>query len=454
MPRSSARSVVRVDGMTCAACERRVSRAVRRIPGVVTASTSAVRGRVVVVSNVPLDRAAVSAAVQEAGYRVGTAAWVSRDRGTWTTLGIAAVLVIVIGGALSEVSGRLPGLLVDPSSAGLLLFAALGLAAGVSTCMALVGGLVLAVGATAMSKRSVAAESGHAWALMRSQAPFHAGRLAGFAGFGAALGAVGSRVALPPVAVAALTLLAAAVMFLLGVRLTEISPRLAAWVPHLPEGLSRLPGRVGLTPAAGPLGIAAAGAATFFVPCGFTQAVQIYALSTRSPAQAALVMGVFAIGTMPGLLALAGLPAVASSSFRGVALRLLGVVVLGFAALNAVSVLQLTEARRPWVTVQARPGPSLTATSVDQTLQSVQNSAGYHPGDAVIYAGLPTHWHLDSQDSFSCAISLESSDLGVHTVLRPGHNLIELPALDPGTYQYACTMGMYRGTITAVPRPA
>lgn len=454
MSRSSARSVVRVDGMTCVACERRVSRAVRRIPGVVTATASAVRGRVVVVSNGPLDRARMSEAVQEAGYRVGTPSWVTRDRATWTTFGIAAVLVLVAGGVLGGVSSRLPGLLVDPSSAGLLLFAVLGLAAGVSTCMALVGGLVLAVGATAMSSRSTAAGSTDAWGLMRSQAPFHVGRVAGFAGFGAALGAVGSRLALPPLAVAALTLLAAGVMFLLGVRLTEISPRLAAWVPHLPEGLSRLPGRVGLTPGAGPLGIAATGAATFFLPCGFTQAVQIYALSTSSPAQAALVMGVYAIGTMPGLLALAGLPAVASNHFRGVALRVLGVGVLGFAALNAVSAVQLTGAGRPLVMVQATPGPSLTATSVDQTLRSVQDSAGYHPGNAVVYAGLPTFWEIDSQEAFSCAISLESSDLGVRTVLRPGRNLIELPALEPGTYRYACTMGMYRGTITAVPRPA
>jgi sulfite exporter TauE/SafE/plastocyanin len=427
---------------------------------VVTANASAARGRVVVVSNRPLDHAAVSEAVHEAGYRVGTAAWVSRDRATWATFGIAAVLVVVAGGALGGVSGRLPGLLVDPSSAGLVLFAALGLAAGVSTCMALVGGLVLAIGATALSKRGEATGSASAWGLMRSQVPFHVGRLVGFAGFGAALGAVGARVALPPLAVAALTLVAAAVMVLLGVRLTGISPRLAAWVPHLPERWSELPGRVGLTPAVGPWGIAAAGAATFFVPCGFTQAVQVYALSTRSPTQAALVMGVFALGTMPGLLALAELPAVGVNRFGGVPLRVLGVVVLGFAALNAVLALQLSGAgrftgtSRPPVTVQAEPGPSVTVTAVDQTLRSVQDASGYRPGNAVVYAGLPIHWVVASQEPYSCAISMESADLGVRTVLRPGENRIELPALEPGTYRYACTMGMYRGTITVVPRPA
>ena len=53
---------------------------------------------------------------------------------------------------------------------------------------------------------------------------------------------------------------------------------------------------------------APAGAATFFLPCGFTQAVQLYALSTGSPVSAGLTMAVFAVGTSPGLLALASLP--------------------------------------------------------------------------------------------------------------------------------------------------
>ena len=46
------------------------------------------------------------------------------------------------------------------------------------------------------------------------------------------------------------------------------------------------------------------GAATFFLPCGFTQAVQIYAISTANPLTAGLVMATFAVGTTPGLLAL------------------------------------------------------------------------------------------------------------------------------------------------------
>ena len=46
---------------------------------------------------------------------------------------------------------------------------------------------------------------------------------------------------------------------------------------------------------------------------------------------AGAIMAVFAIGTAPGLLALAGLPVLVPGSMRPTLLRLVGVVVLGFA---------------------------------------------------------------------------------------------------------------------------
>jgi len=63
---------------------------------------------------------------------------------------------------------------------------------------------------------------------------------------------------------------------------------------------------------------------------------------------------------------------------------------------------------------------------------------------------------LTSTAPFTCAASISSSDLGVHTVLAPGRNVVELPALRPGTYGYSCTMGMYtcRIIVIAPPKPA
>jgi sulfite exporter TauE/SafE len=52
------------------------------------------------------------------------------------------------------------------------------------------------------------------------------------------------------------------------------------------------------------------GASTFFLPCGFTQAMQLYAMSSGNVFSGALIMGVFAVGTTPGLLSIGGLTSV------------------------------------------------------------------------------------------------------------------------------------------------
>ena len=43
------------------------------------------------------------------------------------------------------------------------------------------------------------------------------------------------------------------------------------------------------------------GGATFFLPCGFTQAMQLYAVSTGSAVSGSLTMLFFALGTLPAL---------------------------------------------------------------------------------------------------------------------------------------------------------
>lgn len=63
-----------VSGMTCSHCERAITSEIAELSGVETIEVSAATGRLLVGSSVPLDDAAVIAAVEEAGYaaeRVG-----------------------------------------------------------------------------------------------------------------------------------------------------------------------------------------------------------------------------------------------------------------------------------------------------------------------------------------------------------------------------------------------
>lgn len=448
---------VPIAGMTCRSCEQRIERNVRRIPNVVQASASAVQARVEIISEGPVPAAAVAEAVEAAGYSVGGTPWLTHDLRTWITAGVGLLAIVAIA-LVAEMTGLL-GLasgIGDIREGGLVVALLLGLAAGVSTCMALTGGLVLALSAAYTASRPAVAGASVA-ARMRPHFVFHAGRIAGFALLGAVLGAIGSSVALPTPLVATLMIAVAIVMTILGTRLTGLSPRIAAWSPTLPAGFSRALGLTeGSVSAYSDLRALALGAATFFLPCGFTQAVQVYALSTGSPLYAGAIMAVFAIGTAPGLLALGGLPALVPARSRPMLLQLVGVVVLGFAMVNAMAGLRLVGVT-PSIGgggSAGAPAPVVTIENGVQTLRTFQLANGYMPADAALYAGMPTRWIVESLDPNSCAIFLQVPSLGLNVTLAKGENAIDLPPLEPGRLTYMCSMGMYVGQLTVVDAPS
>jgi len=458
----SVTTVVPVAGMTCRSCEVRIQRYVGRIPNVQRVRASAVHGRVEIVSTGQVPAAAVAKALNAAGYEIGRTPWLERDVAVWATAAGGVVLVAAIA-LLAQVTG-LSGLASgagDLSSGGLVVALLLGVAAGFSTCMALVGGLVLALSASFQARRAASGiADGGLGAQMRPAVVFTAGRIIGYGVLGAALGAVGASVTMPPQVTAVLMVAVAVVMTILGARLTGLSPRIATWSPTLPLGLGRW---LGLGEGAGSAGqysdarAAALGAASFFLPCGFTQAVQIYALSTGSPLLAGALLAVFAIGTAPGLLALAGLPVVVPGRLRPTLLRLVGVVVLGFAFINASAGIRLSGVTLPLPGVDqvAAAAPSGPPPSDGiQKLTTYQEIDGYSPTNVTIYAGIPTRWTIESQSTASCAASLVVPDLNIFERLDKGPNTIELPPLSAGTLRYSCAMGMYGGRITVVEPPA
>ncbi|HYO44849.1 MAG TPA: sulfite exporter TauE/SafE family protein [Candidatus Limnocylindrales bacterium] len=478
-PQSGAATVtLSVAGMTCRSCEVRIAKHVGRLPGVEKVTASAVAGRVTVETSSPVSRAALEAAINKAGYELGETPWLARDVKVWVTAagGILLVLAIAI---VAQVTGitELAATTGDLGSGGLLVALLLGLAAGVSTCAALVGGLVLALSASYQSRRAAAGEpDGGFVAGMRPALVFVAGRIAGYALLGALLGAIGAGVSMPPQVTAILMVVVAVVMTLLGTRLTGLSPRLAGWSPTLPMGLGATLGLTDGGSGAYSDGRAAVlGAASFFLPCGFTQAVQIYALSTGSPVFAGAIMAVFAIGTAPGLLALAGLPVVVPSRARPTLLRMVGVVVIAFAVVNLGAGLRLAGFSLPGTAVApvaavegtgtnatgtgtgAATAPAASqpagAVGAKQTLTTYQDAGGYSPANVSIAAGVPTTWTIESSTVQTCAAFFVVPDLGIQMIFKKGANTIELPAMEAGTLSYTCSMGMYGGQITIVDQP-
>jgi len=458
-PRASVRgdslttTVVPVLGMTCRSCEARIERHVSKLSNVRRVSASAARGRVVIESLGALPARAVAAAIGAAGYEIGRSPWLERDRYVWLEVGLSLVIVASVA-YLAQVTGLtdIASGAGDLASGGLVVALVLGLAAGISTCMALVGGLVMALSTSFQASGATSGLAG-----MRPTLVFLAGRIGGYGLLGGVLGAIGAGVTMPASVTAILMIVVAIVMTLLGARLTGVSPRIAGWTPTLPMGLGRSLGLGGADGATysdrRALGL---GAATFFLPCGFTQAIQVYALSTGSPLFAGALLAAFAIGTAPGLLAVAGLPAIVPSESRPTVLRFIGVAVLGFAVLNGTAGLTLAGVPLPSFGIGATAAAALPAgVGPDgvQSLTTIQRASGYEPREAAIYANVPTRWTIESRSSSSCAQFLVLPSLGISVRLRPGPNTIELPAMAAGRLNYSCAMGMFSGRITIVNAP-
>jgi uncharacterized protein len=161
----------------------------------------------------------------------------------------------------------------------------IGLIASVSSCLAIVGGLVLSLSAK-ISQDNVSDT--------KTFMLFHVGRLLSFALLGGILGLIGNALGISFTFTAILGLVASVVMVMLGLNLVGV---FAKHKIALPSGIFNFFRKIEhktLTPLA-------IGFGTFFLPCGFTQSMQVAAISSGSFMSGFLIMFAFALGTLPML---------------------------------------------------------------------------------------------------------------------------------------------------------
>jgi len=91
---------------------------------------------------------------------------------------------------------------------------------------------------------------------------------------------------------------------------------------------------------------------------------------------------------------------------------------------------------------------SVGATGLQQAVIRVEG--GYEPSRVRLRAGAPARLVFDRREDSSCSEEVVIPALGVRRFL-PAHQRtgVDLPALAPGTYDFACGMGMLRGAIVA-----
>ncbi len=186
--------------------------------------------------------------------------------------------------------------------------------AGFSSCMAVVGWLVLGIS----TKWNQETEKQPFWKRIIPHFRFNAGRVIWFGVLWWILGLLGSVISLSPFMMSLMTLVVGFVMLLLWINLTHISPKLSAISVSLPtwrlfnkkETSTISKKESWFMKYAWTFG---SGVLTFFLPCGFTFAMQLYAVSTGSFWMWMAIMALFAIWTLPWLFGIGSL----TSAFKG-----------------------------------------------------------------------------------------------------------------------------------------
>jgi uncharacterized protein len=450
------KTTVNIAGMHCRSCEILIEDKLQALNGVVKTVVDHKKGTAEIYSKEAPNKRLISEVIEKAGYRLGQSggekkSFISKNPKDYLEIGASGVILFIIYKLISILgfTNLISSVSMKPSSLAAVLL--VGVTAGFSTCMALVGGLVLGLSSSFAKENTDESFIGK----FRPQIYFNIGRITSFFVLGGVIGAVGSIFALSGTATAVMTLAVALIMLTLGLQLTGLFSRLNQGLT-IPKNITRLLGIGDETRLKYSNKTAVAtGALTFFVPCGFTQAMQLYAISSGNFVSGALIMGIFALGTSFGLLGIGSLTSVVKGSFSKLFFRFTGVVLIVLSIFNISNSFNLLG----WNSGVELNRNTTGAVSTDKNVQydgkiqivmMDQLSSGYSPNNFNIVKDIPVKWVINSKDPNSCAASIYSAKLGIRKNLEAGENVFEFTPKEVGQIKFSCSMGMYNGVFNVV----
>ena len=456
-----------VKGMHCASCEVLIEKKLLELPGVksVEASTSSGKATIEYEGEKP-NIEKLNDIFKKDNYlffnnnyetnKVDDSA--KKEKPVNKTLVAFNIAMFVIIAFLLLDKIGISGFLNVTSTSSLAVFFGFGVLAGLSSCAALVGGIVLS-----MSKQWQELYTNEQNSIKKLQPHllFNAGRILSYGFFGGLLGLIGSRLQLSLGVVSFLIISISLLMIALGLQMLGVKA-FRKFQVSMPKFITRkIANENNFNGKYMPFVM---GAVTFFLPCGFTITAQSLALLSGNYIQGALIMGLFALGTAPILL-LIGLSSVKfmekphlSQTFSKVA----GFLLLFFALFNISTQMNVLGVNAD--SVFANNNSKITSTNegglaliVDgkQVIKMTVYSTEYEPDYFKVKAGIPVRWEITSSGQPSCASGAVVANglLNGPIYLNPQQGQVtvqEFTPQNPGKYRFSCTMNMVRGTIEVI----
>lgn len=438
--------------MTCTSCELLLEKKLKAVPGVKNVDVDHKSGctRITSQADTLPSFELISEVIEKAGYFIvdedtPSVSTLSPDKRKWMEIGSALIIIF----ALYKFLQAFDLISLAPSTSGALSLGGIfviGLVAGTSSCLAVTGGLLIALAA----KHNELHQAETPWKKFRPLLHFNIGRLVSYFVLGGLVGVLGQSITLSTKMSGYMNIIVACIMLFLALSILEIVPKgsfpirppkkLSRWIANLSE--SDHPGAPFML-----------GAFTFFLPCGFTQSLQLVALASGSFLTGAMTMFIFALGTLPSLLGISAISSRATGAFSRLFLRFSGTLVLLLALFNFNSGFALTGIDLSRVLAggtQQGTGPAPTVNGNVQEVFMAVTRNGYQPSNLTIRAGVPVRWVIDGAGAQGCTSQLVIPDLNIMKSLSPGQNIIEFTAPNPGRLAFSCSMGMVRGSFTVL----
>jgi sulfite exporter TauE/SafE/copper chaperone CopZ len=427
----------KIQGTHCAACSVLIERELKQVPGVHQVKVHYSSGRTELVCDRHPDIHQLDQRIKPHGYRIldQTMATGGKKR-EYAQLG-AIVLIVTAGYFLLRQINLLPSIGVSETMSYGVVFI-IGLVAAVSTCMAVTGGLLLAVSAKYNEQHPELTGKQR----FRAHLYFNAGRIVSYTVLGGAVGALGSVLSLSSTVNGIVTIVVSLIMVILGVQLLNIFPWLARLLPRMPKFIAHR-----IYDSSAKQGKAAPflfGALTFFLPCGFTQALQLYVLSKGSFMTGAVIMFVFTLGTLPALLSVSAMASFLKGAWQKYFLKFAGVLVVLIGLLNISRGFALTGINR-----SDGQGGADTQLSSSEEVDGVQvvkmtvDGYDYYPSHFTVKKGIPVEWQIDARKAAGCAGVITMPKMNITEILpRNSIKTITFTPTETGTLNFSCMMGM------------
>ena len=340
---------------------------------------------------------------------------------------------------------------------GLLVALGLGVVASLSTCLAITGGIVMSFSSRYDFNDDANNNLTKKISFLSRSLPqiyFHIGRIGGFFLLGGLLGALGGKIQYSNGFTGFLTIFVALIMFYIALNILGLLPSITKLGFYLPKKWSR--GISSLQANNNPSLIASIGALTFFLPCGFTQSMQLVAVASGNFLSGALIMAVFALGTLPVLFSVGLGSSYSQNKNLGFLKKLIAAIIIFFAIYSLNTGLVISGSKHSvdfWtkfinkINVGAEANNNSLIDEGGHQVVQLDIDYTFKQSEFKIKKDIPVKFIVNAIRVTGCSdeVIIRRLNLTTGKLKNGDQGLIEFTPTQAGIIPFSCWMGMING---------